>query len=233
MVDYLKQVIIKIDFQKESNIIKEIDKNLEQEILKSFKLKEPKELKWIDFQLTWNEIKQNKIDKTKWFYYDENHKNICKIMETALLLIINEYEGYEKLKKLWSNIVSSFFNAYPNVQVIRFWLRYINSIELNDDKSKWKEIINENLLTNLDIWFNNLSRLFTVVNENNDWIITNFQYWFYNSDFPSVIKKHVFTLDYNMFINWIISKDDIISYTDDFHIRIKDLFNKSIIIDEW
>ena len=59
-------------------------------------------------------------------------------------------------------------------------------------------------------------------------MMKNFQYWIHNPDFPSIIKDYLFTLDYDVFVEGLLEKDDLLDKIVDFDNKITELFNLSI-----
>jgi uncharacterized protein (TIGR04255 family) len=113
-------------------------------------------------------------------------------------------------------------------------LRYINQIDFDKeirDQFRWEEYINQDLLglLNYSIEDAKPSRIF----HNLEFVINGlynlrFNFGLNNPDYPSQIKKKIFTLDYDAYFNGLLDKDSIPDLLDKFHDSIQSLFEKNI-----
>ena len=116
--------------------------------------------------------------------------------------------------------------------VKRFGLRFINQIELDKPNPfSWEEYINQDLLAAFNIAEDKtkISRIFSNIIQNYDGdMLLNFQYGMHNPDYPSRIKKKIFILDFDAFIQGVMEKDFVQAEFDSAHSRIETLFEMSI-----
>lgn len=225
MVNYLKEVIIRIDLPEtfefsETNIPKEIEK----EVLKRFPIPEPKTIQGKELQFSDKEFIQTDLEQKEWHFFDSNRDKKLVFSKNAFFISYKKYEKFDKLMEDWNSVISLIFDKYPEIQVNRIGLRYVNHIQLDKDQNKWKDVINEKLLHNFQLGLENISRGFSVINLNEKGIKTNFQYGLHNPDFPSPIKDNIFILDFDVFYEGILTKNEILENTNIFHGMIKSLF---------
>lgn len=228
MVNYLKEVIIRIDLPDTFEFSEtKMPKEIEKEVLKRFPIPEPKTLQGMELQFSDKEFIQKDLQKTEWYYFDSNREKKLVFLENAILISYRKYEEFNKLREDWSSVINLIFDKYPEIQVNKIGLRYVNHIQLDKDENKWKDTINEKLLHNFQLGLDNISRGFSIINLNENGIKTAFQYGIHNPDFPSTIKNNLFILDFEVFYEGILTKKDILENTDTFHGMIKSLFSLS------
>jgi len=228
MVNYLKEVIIRIDLPDTFEFSEtKMPKEIEKEVLKRFPIPEPKTLQGMELQFSGKEFIQKDLQKTEWYYFDSNREKKLVFLENAILISYRKYEEFNKLREDWSSVINLIFDKYPEIQVNKIGLRYVNHIQLDKDENKWKDTINEKLLHNFQLGLDNISRGFSIINLNENGIKTAFQYGIHNPDFPSTIKNNLFILDFDVFYEGILTKKDILENTDTFHGMIKSLFSLS------
>ena len=228
MVNYLKEVIIRIDLPDTFEFSEtKMPKEIEKEVLKRFPIPEPKTLQGMELQFSDKEFIQTDLQKTEWYYFDSNREKKLVVLENAILISYRKYEEFNKLREDWSSVINLIFDKYPEIQVNKIGLRYVNHIQLDKDENKWKDTINEKLLHNFQLGLDNISRGFSIINLNENGIKTAFQYGIHNPDFPSTIKNNLFILDFEVFYEGILTKKDILENTDTFHGMIKSLFSLS------
>ena len=225
MVNYLKEVIIKIDLPETFEFSEtRIPKKIEKEILKRFPIPEPKTIQGKELQFSDKEFIQTDLEKKEWHFFDSNRDKELIFLENAFMITYKKYDDFNKLREDWSSVINLIFDEYPEIQVNRIGLRYINHIQLDEDQNKWKDVINEKLLHNFQLGLENISRGFSIINLNEKGIKTNFQYGLYNPDFPSPIKNNLFILDFDVFYEGILTKIDILENTSTFHDMIRSLW---------
>ena len=139
---------------------------------------------------------------------------------------------YEQLKEDFIAVINELFNHFPKIKGRRLGFRYIDVIDLDEaDPTDWDQYILPDLNKNISIIDDKktLSRIFHVIEFNYGDSNMRFQYGMLNPDFPASIKKKVFTLDFDMYTNNILEKEDIGDLLDKFHEKLIDSFEEVII----
>ena len=228
MVNYIKEIVIRIDLPETFEFSEtDVPKEIRKKVLKRFPIPEPRTIQGKELQLSDKEFIQKDLEKKEWHFFDSNREKELVFTENAFFIVYKKYEEFNKLREDWSSFINSIFDKYPEIQVNRFGLRYVNHIQLDKDKNRWKDVINEKLLHNFQLGLDNISRGFSIINLNEKGTKTNFQYGIHNPDFPSPIKNNLFILDFDVFYEGILTKKDILENTDTFHDMIKSLFSLS------
>lgn len=150
---FLKEVITRLDFV--SPLLK-VEKTLPIELTKVispiFPIPEPRKFIAKDLQVSPQETKEKIKGGIDWFFHGkEREKTLC-ISPTFIWIQYTVYDSFDSLKNDFFPIVGALFDISNDLQVNRFGLRYINSIELQENNTyDWNEYLDEKLLTIFDI----------------------------------------------------------------------------------
>lgn len=230
---YLLKVIARIDFTSEILLInKGINKETSDKLLSQFPIPETR-------QTIINEVKINKgkpqetIPKIQnlYFYHGLNRDKLVCISSQFMYLEVATYSTYDSFKEDLFLLMDAM-SMYTKFSINRFGLRYINQLNLQgSDVFDWETFLNKNLLSSFDIVEekSRIARAFSnFALQYDDGMILNFQYGMHNPDFPSRIKKKVFILDYDAYIQGKFESEEIKNSIDTFHNRIEELFESNI-----
>lgn len=78
-----------------------------------------------------------------WEFANPQNKTRCRIFNNKFVLVSNEYKSWEKhhstrgFKYIADFLLKAFFSRISINQFDRVGLRYINKVEIEDDKEKW------------------------------------------------------------------------------------------------
>jgi len=211
--------------------IKGLKKQSSERILDQFPILEPKEM--ITRQIHFSDSGTKEITDTQnhlIYHGKKRDKSLYITPEFAYLEII-KYSLFSRLKEDF-NLLLDVLSYETDFSVKRFGLRFINQIELDKPNPfSWEEYINQDLLAAFNIAEDKtkISRIFSNIIQNYDGdMLLNFQYGMHNPDYPSRIKKKIFILDFDAFIQGVMEKDFVQAEFDSAHSRIETLFEMSI-----
>ncbi len=229
---FLDKVILRVDFTAPYKAAdKTMPKNAADIILKSFPIPEPRNVISNEIMISDVEASKTVTEKTEWLYHGKDKEKTLTISSNCFSISVNKYERLSKLKNDLSEI-SKILMEVEEFSINRFGLRYINKIDLNEERPfYWDEYINPNLLGMLKFNENQdvISRAFSnIVNRFDDGMTLNFQYGMHNPDYPSNIRKKTFILDYDASCQGVLEYSDIKKTFEKAHRRILDLFELSI-----
>lgn len=229
---FLKKVIARIDFTSKIDVpTKGLGKESSEQILKKFPILEPKEVITRQVQISDTGTKETSDTQNHLIYHGKKRDKSLYISPDFAYLEIIKYSTFNLLKEDF-NLLLKVLAKETDYSIKRFGLRYINQIELTEPNPfNWGDYINDDLLAafNIAIEKNRISRIFSniVQNYNNDMLI-NFQYGMHNPDYPSIIKKKLYILDFDASINGVMENEFVQNELDIAHTRIESLFEKSI-----
>jgi uncharacterized protein (TIGR04255 family) len=229
---FLKSVIIRIDFV--SHFRKgndELSKELKTELLRFFPILEPRTFISGQVEVKRGSSKQMIEEGTNWLFHGIERDKTLSIGTDHFDISYNKYESFDSLFNDFRPITVSMYNAYRDLQAIRFGLRYINNIELEGtDVFEWTNYLNKALLKIFDIPEDKqtICRAFHNLTMNYGDMILTFQYGMHNPDFPAPIRKKIFVLDYDAYYHGLQEMDDVLRNTHEFHDRIEKMFESSI-----
>lgn len=237
--NYLKHVIIKVDF----NNMLPIDDNLPSEILKvaqeAFPLFEPMPAVHSEIVLSDEGAKVTKAEKgTNWIFYGINKEKALSIARegrhrerTSIAIDYTKHDSFDISKNEFVLILNKFIDAFPESQIGRVGLRYVNNIEINEKNPlSWSKYINPNLLSSFKFVDDKkfISRVFNSIEIKYDDMRIKFQYGMHNPDYPSPIKKKIFILDYDVYYVGVCDKNDVSDMISKYHDKIISLYETSI-----
>lgn len=232
---YLKTVIVRLDFASPiDNLSKNFPKNLAEAVKSSFPISEPHEFINKEFNISPKSAIKERVSKqgTEWVFYSDDRQNTLNISSEKLVISYNKYPSYDILKNDFLSFADIIFKTFDQVQGRRLGLRYINEINLEESNIiDWTQYINNVLLTKTPFpgGSNNISRINNSIEFNFDSLFFRFIYGTLNPDYPAVIRKKNFTLDYDAYYQGPQVFADISDNLDNFHKKIKEFFEISIL----
>ena len=230
-------MIFRIDF---ANPIEELAENIFENLnltaLKRFPISEHKDLIQANLQFA---IKKDdassSIEKEKsknWIYYDINRDKQLDINKYYITIVYNKYTSFKPFKEDIFDICKSLFTECDEVNIKSIGLRYINIISIDEpNPTDWSKYLNPNLLSIFKIYPDqeSITRAFQALDLRINDINLKFQYGISNRDFPAIIRKKEFILDYDArYTGLIQSYSDLQNKLEECRKPIPDLFEKSI-----
>jgi len=232
--NFLANVIFRVDF---SEILKINDSPtvFQEKVRAEFPLFNQQILREVNLHLAAGNAEEKTVKESKiWEFLTSDKNNKFSISSKHFVVEFKKYSSFEHLQttatKLWSDLVS----VYGTIAPVRVGLRYINVISLKDgDPIVWDGLINDSLISGVKgvhaLRPAELRRHMSQAILQDDDSRMTFSYGVYNSEFPSVISRREFVLDYDCYTE---SPDANVNplekYLDAFHLKISDMFEKSI-----
>ena len=185
--------------------------------------------------------KNENTDTTKskyWYFY-----NVENINESQIIIEINKeyitidfecnnvkYDSYNNFKETYVDLILNSMTIFNIKEVNNLGLRCINIVNCQKGHSlEWKGIISDDLLLdNLIKKYDKPSRLLSEFSfEKNNFFI-NFNFGIYNREFPNLIARKEFILDYDCICVDDLIIPDISQTIDKMYKTIKELFKEHI-----
>lgn len=233
--DFLNNVIVRIDFDTPLTIAADGPaKGIYATVKKRFPITEEKKVIGKELLIGQNITKERSIETKEWHYYGNNREKHLTISPNTMLIEYNKYEYYEMLRDDFLSVSSALFDAYPNSQVNRLGLRYIDKINLNEEEpTQWDKYLKPSLYSifNIADKKEEISRAFHVLEFNYGEDSLRFQFGMFNPDYPAPIKKKEYVLDHDMYIMKLLDRTDIPQTLDHFHDKIISSF-ENVITDD-
>ena len=229
---FLKEVVARLDFATPLAEVKEhVPQSITKRVLSSFPISEPKQYFARELQISPAETKEKRTEGTHWFFHGrEKDKTLC--LSTDFLWInYKKYQNFEVLHDDFLTAATSLFEADSDLQVNRFGLRYINDIQLpGNDVFVWNEYLADSLLASFDIpdEKEKICRTFNNLTLNYGDMIIAFHYGVFNPDFPALVRKKTFILDYDGYYQGLMGLDEIKLKLGGFHEKIEHLFESHV-----
>lgn len=234
---YLKQVVVRLDFQDFIDNDKIFNKNIIKEVTQTYPQKA------IDQILRFNNINinigvngptaQEKVLEGIQQEYYNTFGNKIYLSNKFLSCEINNYTSFEALIRPLQQIITSIYRK-NKLTVIRTGIRYINMIESGQTRIK-KNFFSPDIAASLDNKTNKSDLSLNCIRSIHfseflvEEMILNFRYGMYNPEYPKILRKNDLVLDFDCFISEpLTNSDDIVGYITKGHEAIQFLFEKSI-----
>lgn len=236
---FLADVVARIDF---AFPIVEFDNplppNFSSAIRKFFPVLEPNEVIAQGFRIDFDpesgaRASHEQTKEIEWRFFSTDRDKMLSVTRDFIVISYKSYESFAVLKNDFIGVLQELFKTKPDVQIRRFGLRYINIIDLNENQpTKWHIYLNPNLLSIFKVPPDSslISRAFHSLQLNLERDVKmHFQYGMHNPDFPALIRRKQFVLDYDAYFEGLLqSISEISEYLELFHDNIERLFEGSI-----
>lgn len=238
---FLHQVIVRIDFLQFVPTNMTFSESIEKEILRIF----PRRGK--DQIIRFNSINvvfdQNNnglpnangkvLEGIQREYFTNDGVNKLVLSNKFIVFEINKYSSFEVHKQWFQSILLEFFQR-NRVSANRTGIRYINMFQQPRVKLQ-KKFFTQEIAASLYTKFIETSsgpRMIRSIHMNEYRIgemTMNFRYGMFNPEYPNLLRKNDFVLDFDFFSDDVIdSSDGIIHVLDKGHNEIQALFERSI-----
>lgn len=231
--NFLTNVIVRVDFPNPIKIHESLPPDLSKTILELFPISESKKMIGRTLKFTGENVEIEGDEKsTEWNFFGKNREKQLVMTPIFLYIKYNKYESYNSLNSDFISVIEKIFEVFPDIQITRLGLRYINEISLLDqnDPLNWTECLNEKLLSPFEV-AEDKSAIARCINNlvlNQGDMILNFRYGMHNPDMPAQIKKKLFILDYDAYNMNLQDVSEIRDDLEKFHTIIVNLFESHI-----
>lgn len=230
--NFLKQVVLKLDFFNPIETLNnDIPKELSKVIKKFFPVAEAKQFTTQEIKLVpGNSVVTQESTMREWVFHTKEKDASFTITSKCLFFSYSVYKSFPNVLQHYNEICEYIFKTFENIQISRLGLRYINDIELNEGAPlDWELYLNKKLLSLIKLIGDKpLARIFHTIEFNFDDYNLRYQFGIPNPDYPSVIKKKNFVMDFDCYSNGLIETAAIPGMLNTFHKKIKEWFEKSI-----
>ncbi len=231
--NFLKEVIARIDFVVPlEGLEKSIPPKLANNISVHFPISEPTDAIAQELQIGPENVQSRKTHLKHWNFYGKEREKQLSLGTPFIFASYKRYRTYEDMKETFGTAVDALKKTFPDTRAARFGLRYINSIEIPglNNFASWNDYITAGLLGTLE-FFNqpeHLTRLIHICETKYDDMNMRFQFGMPNPDYPAVMKRLQFVLDFDAYIQSAHDLSESLQYMDQGHEMIQALFEKCI-----
>lgn len=230
---YLKEVVVRVDFATPlATLGKTLPPKVGNVALKRFPVSEPRQALSQELQISSREVKHTREEFTEWNYYGREREKRLTLAPSCVFASYSRYQTFEILKADFLAILNAVFEAYPDTQGGRMGLRYINQFEhLDADALTWDKYVDGRLLGLFDRFRSEretITRVFHIVEFKYDDLQVKFQFGAPNPDFPAGIRRPVFVLDIDAYVQGLQDLKEIEANIERGHEKIQALFEQSI-----
>lgn len=230
--NFLTNVIARVDIASPQDTLKnKLPKELNNIAVMHFPISEPKSAFSQEFKITQSEFSTQKQDFIEWNFFGGKRDKRLTINQQYYFVEYKKYNNFETVKKEFVEFSEEFFNHFSEAQPSRIGLRYINEIDNHaENPLLWDKEINKKLLCLFKLNYSGSSpiRIFHNFEIKYSNFNLRFQFGIYNPDYPAIIHRRHFILDYDAYYQGMFDPSEISEFLVDFHSKIQDLFEDSI-----
>jgi uncharacterized protein (TIGR04255 family) len=232
---FLTNVIFRLDYNPILKIEEDSPAAFQEEIRKDSYSIYNKEIDKISIIIDSNKSEVPLIEQSKIRHVFNDNDKTKKITLTNNFLSL-EYKKYKHFKSEFlpdiNKIISTFDKIYKPNNYISLGLRYINQIKLNKGNPfDWEGLVHNSLIYEIYNFIDNKDKIIRAFKEliiKKDTHKIVFHYGIYNPDYPNMIAKKEFILDFDGRIDDEIHLCDIEKHLITINEDITALFEKSI-----
>ena len=234
--NYLKQVIARIDFDRESRWGDRMPTPVKTAAKRHFPVQEPPgfiRTQKIQFDEDGSRVTEDDRSR-QWIFHTRERDSHLTIAETHVVIVNDAHSSYAeslepRLEPVWRAIRSSVDEA----EIRRIGLRYINhipAIGASKDLLDWKDIVSDSVAAVLGVPDPNaaLARAVGVAEYSFGDYSLRFQFGMHNPDYPAPFAQKLFLLDYDCYAEAVVEDDDVFRLLSDFEKAISSMFELSI-----
>lgn len=229
---FLKEVIFKVDFPSSLQTIeKGLPPKLTKAILSKFPISEPQKAHSQELLFTGANLQTKSTEIMQWVFHGKSREKTIIITPDAILYTNRSYKTYENMVEDIEDVLDVFFEEIKDIAAGRTGLRYINVIDIKENNPLvWNKYINKGILGIIDFHDESqyLTRAFHILEYNFDSLAVKHQFGIANPDFPATIRKKQFVIDIDAYSHGSFEFLDIKNFIGDAHLKIQDIFEKSI-----
>ena len=234
--NFLNKVIVRLDFASALVGINEsVPSKVAKYVTSNFPIKDPGQeirLGQIKFEKDGKVNAHSQVAGREWKFHGAKRDKTVSIASQWAWIEYRAYQSVDVLRKDFIGLVDVLFEEYADQMVInRFGMRYIDKITVGDkEPTDWGKYINKKLLSSIGMADdkNTISRAFNMLGFNYDDMHMTFQFGIFNPDYPALVRRREFTLDFDAYCQGCLEKASIETYFEKFHDKIKKSFEECI-----
>ncbi len=230
--NFIKKVIAKIDFSLPTNMFTpESVADAVIEIKKRFPISEQSTASQHGLQITNEGVKSSKIEFPEWIFHGENRDKMLKVNQLFIEILLTKYFSEDDFNNDLIIPISHLLKINPQTSIRRTGIRFINIFDFPIDTfTKVHEYFSESITSNYLHFIDSdkCSRSFLINEFVIDDIKLRVQSGFSNPDYPAIIKRNHFVLDFDAFIDYPHLINDAESYFKRIHDLIENKFETLI-----
>lgn len=237
---FLNQVIVRVDFAQFIQTNMAFDDDIEKSILKIFPRRGKDQIiRFNSINVIIDQENNGKpnangeiMEGIQKEYSTNDGVNRLIFSNKFIIFEINNYRCFDEHKQWFQSILHALFHK-NRVSATRTGIRYINIFDTHKIKLQknffTSEIASCVNVRPIDELNSCLIRSMHMTEYRINEMIMNFRYGMFNPEYPNILKKKDFVLDFDFFSNEIIdSSDEVLQLLNKGHDEIQSLFEQSI-----
>ncbi len=230
---FIKEVVVRIDFVAPiAELTRSLPTKLANAATAHFPIAEPS--KTIAQELQFGPAPQlRQIEVLEWHFFGKEREKRLTFSAGSILAQYTKYKSFEEMEADVLGVIEALKAQFPDVRANRVGIRFINQIEVegHGDPFSWSGYVNQGLLCTFEHFAGErdaVTRLLSLAEFRYDDVKVRFQFGNPNLDYPAVLKRPTFVLDFDAYAEGAHELNASIEYIRDGHARIQHLFELNI-----
>jgi uncharacterized protein (TIGR04255 family) len=223
--NFVAQVIARADFLSPiSSLVSGLPASIGTSIRERFPIPEPR-------KAISQKVNLPEGNVTEWLFYGKEREKSLSIAPGWIWIEQKRYERYESFRDDFITSLLSLCEAFPDAQISRLGIRYINQIELKEiDPFDWSQYLADYATATLSAQADKskIVRDFHSLELNCESFNLRFQFGMHNPEYPAPIRRKLFVLDLDAYSQRTIEPGNIQSALDEYHHAIQARFEGTI-----
>lgn len=177
-------------------------------------------------------VREEKDEGYDWYAYSKKRDKHIFVGPNAAFLSYSKYHGYSDLRKDFISLTQGLRKKYPDLQVKRLGLRYVNHFEFptENNPTEWDDYFDKKLLANFGIASDKstIIRSFNAMEFDYGEFRMRFGFGMPNPDHPAPISQKLFVLDFDAYCSFVMELPEVIEAIDLYHRKINASFEEVI-----
>jgi uncharacterized protein (TIGR04255 family) len=230
----LRQVICRMDFPALLGFTDSLPSGLKSTLRSVLPVAEMKPVRFGNLAVTvgiQTQVESDMQEGVQWTFHSSDRTRRLTIGPTFMTLEFDEYLDFPDFQNVLVQAIKALSGSVPAIEANRLGLRFINEIELpNGNPLNWSGYINARLVKLQSAIPASASarRTLGLVEFANDDIRFRFQFGMPNPDYPAPIRRRLFVLDYDAYVESGVAFDRWPEEADRLNRVIYDVFEDSI-----
>ena len=232
--NFLGEAVAQVQFSEIPSVLGDavLPEVIQRAIKRRYKIFEPSVEIEQHLEVSSEQVSAKRSELHGWMFHGENREKTIKLTGKQLHVSNRNYVSFAEFKNDFTEPLEEIIKLDPSIAVTRTGVRFVNQFDLGcpvgDLGRYFSPMISSNIQFLVDAERCSRQVLLTHYTDDN-WKL-RIQSGIFNPDFPAVIKKSVFVLDLDCYLDTPHSISEVPKLVDSLHGEIQDKF-ESLITD--
>lgn len=231
--NFLASVLARVDFVGEVPFQHELPSDLKAELLKTYPVMEPQRIDGLNITVKDGTVSPTQLQHMEWRFHDKAREKHLTIGPGYMWVQFDAYDNSELLLEGFVPQAKAVAATDDVPAIRRLGLRFINNVKSphGTKAHDWSTLIASDLLYVMKSVTDAapLTRSVGIQEFNYGDHLLRFMFGLHNPDYPAAIRKEVFLLDYDAYLEAAIAAEEVEPLVRKLHTAVDELFEASIV----